>query len=173
MAFSPNGVAPQPSPRKFAIILAEIYSIAGWSFGRFGDKKRSSGCIFSVIFSIMPEDLAISMTPIHMATIPAMVMQSTTASLADESAASVISPIRPVMAPYVIPMSIIAPQRILSMFTPPEAFSLLYVSAGYFILMSRFCYSISFCDGIFSFRFPWALDFPCTSATIAKNFFRR
>ena len=70
----------------------------------------------------MPEDLAISMTPIHMATIPAMVMQSTTASLADDRAASVISPMRPVMAPYVIPMSIMAPQRIFSIYTPHRLF---------------------------------------------------
>ena len=100
IAFNPRGVAPQPSPKKFAMTLAEIYSIAGCSFGILGNKKCKSGCIFSVILSINPELLAICMIPIHIATIPDIAIQSATASLAQDNAASVTSASLPVTAPY-------------------------------------------------------------------------
>ena len=136
IAFNPRGVAPQPSPKKFAMTLAEIYSIAGCSFGILGNKKCKSGCIFSVILSINPELLAICMIPIHIATIPDIVIQSATASLQD-NAASVTSESLPVTAPYKMPMSIIAPHKRFSILLSCFGSSFYSIQKGIGILLVR------------------------------------
>ncbi len=58
------------------------------------------------------------MTPDHMHKIPSMEMHRETADSPDESMASFMSEIWPVIAPYIIPIKIKATQRILSMNTP-------------------------------------------------------
>lgn len=55
MAFSPKGVAAQPSPRKLAIIFAEINSMARCSPGTSGNKNPRRGLIFLVRRSTSPE----------------------------------------------------------------------------------------------------------------------
>ena len=99
IAFSPAGVQAQPSPSTFAITLAAMYSSAGCPWGILGNRRRRKGEIPLVSFSMSPALWAISISPIHSATTPAMVRHRDTASPALSSAPFVTSAIRPVTAP--------------------------------------------------------------------------
>ena len=96
MAFSPAGVAAQPSPRKLAIKLVTMYSSEECPEGRFGKRKRMSGLSFREAWAMIPPFSAIFISPIHIERTPIIVMHKETASFDESMAAFVISGIRPV-----------------------------------------------------------------------------
>ena len=98
IAFNPAGVAAQPSPSTFAMILVLIASLAGCPLGILGNIKLTNGLIFLVITSIKPLVFAISISPIQKEMTPSMVRHSVIASLEESSAAFVTSAIFPVRA---------------------------------------------------------------------------
>ena len=77
------------------------------------------------------------MIPIHIATIPDIVIQSATASLAQDNAASVTSESLPVTAPYRMPISIIAPHKRFSILLSCFGSSFYSIQKGIGILLVR------------------------------------
>ena len=95
----PAGVQAQPSPRTLAMMFAAMYSPAGCPWGIRGNRNRRNGRIPLVSLSTSPAFPATSISPIHSATTPAIVMQRDTASPALSRAALVTSAMCPVAAP--------------------------------------------------------------------------
>ena len=93
-----------------AIIFVAIYPLAGWVFGMRGKRYRSNGSHFLTAASIIPADLAISITPVHMDIMPSMVTHNVTASFAESSAAPLTASIFPENEANAIPISIIKAQ---------------------------------------------------------------
>lgn len=110
IAFNPAGVQAQPSPKIFAIRFVEIYPLAGWSRGMFGNRKVMNGEIPLVIFAISPDFCAISIRPTHNDITPIIVIHKDTASPAESSAAFDTASIFPLKAPNTIPIKIINAQ---------------------------------------------------------------
>jgi len=107
IAFSPAGVAAQPSPRIFDKKFSEIYLQASDSRGSLGNKNLITGRIFPESFSTIPDSCAIFISPDHIATTPAIEIHKVTASFPEDTAASVTVLKFPVRAPYIIPIRII------------------------------------------------------------------
>ena len=99
IAFSPIGVAAQPNPKILAIILAAIYSFALCPFGIAGNKKCNTGYSPFVIRSISPDSFAISITPVHIAIMPSIVIDIVTASFAPSIEALLTASAFPVTIP--------------------------------------------------------------------------
>ena len=107
IAFSPAGVAAQPSPKIFAIILAAICSFAtcpGGICGKIGGENDAAGIDAT---AITPPLSAIRISPIQKDITPVIVMQSVTASFAESSTAPVTAGIVPWNAENMTPDKII------------------------------------------------------------------
>ena len=111
---SPIGVAAQPSPSTLAIIFAAIYSLTLWFSGILGKRNLSNGESPCVSVSKSPERLATSISPVHKAIMPSIVIASETASPALSIAALLRASTSPLIIPKLNPISIINPQSLLS-----------------------------------------------------------
>ena len=107
IAFSPAGVAAQPSPKIFAIILAAICSFATCPGGICGKRNLKTGFNFLDNPAITPPLSAIRISPIQKDITPVIVMQSVTASFAESSTAPVTAGIVPWNAENMTPDKII------------------------------------------------------------------
>ena len=81
-----------------AMIFVAIYSLAGWFFGMRGNMKFKKGPMALVRRSMIPAFCPISISPIHKAITPAMVIHREIASPALSNAALVTALMLPVKA---------------------------------------------------------------------------
>ncbi len=104
---SPAGVQAHPNPNTFAITFVAMYPSAGCPLGIPGNINLRNGPIPFVSLLTNPAFCAISISPIHRATTPAIVIHSEIASPALSSAAFVTSAKCPETAPYITANNII------------------------------------------------------------------
>lgn len=89
IAFRPAGVAAHPSPRQLDKKLRDMYLHAFELGFNLGNRNRRTGRILPESCSTSPAFSAIFITPVHIAVTPAIEIHKVTASLEEETAASV------------------------------------------------------------------------------------
>ena len=111
IAFSPTGVAAQPSPKTFAITFDAMYSFAICPLGMLGNNNLIIGLKSLVKDVISPDVLAICIIPIHKDITPNIAIHRETASFEESIIDVLTSSIFPVAMPKIIPIIIISAHK--------------------------------------------------------------